>query len=95
MAVAYITQFRVYPVDAGKDFKSPRTKFPVDMLRYDSCYPRSLEDAIKVGVPAREYWGVTLESVHAGKPRKDYPTAPRWATFGWLVVPKSVKTRKV
>lgn len=94
MAVAYVTQFRVYPVDAGKDITSPRTNFPVDMLRYDSCYPRTMEDSIKVGVPAREYWGVTLECVHAGKLR-NYPTAPRWATLGWVVVPNSVKTRKI
>lgn len=56
--------------------------FPVDMLRYDSCYPARQDDAIQLSPHTRrspgEVYHVTLHSCHP-------PTDARWASFGWKV----------
>lgn len=52
--------------------------FPLDMLRYDGCWPASSEDAV-----AMERKGprtVTLIS------HFNPPTEARWRSFGWHVV---------
>ena len=59
-------------------------EFPIDMLRYDSCYPLSQEDVNKF------WWDevreVTLISV---KRCKSGPTEGRWNSFGWKVIEKN------
>lgn len=58
--------------------------FPVDMLRYDSCYPKTTEDAMQI--VSRDLLGtktVTLQRQVDYK--KDQPTVDRWRSFGWLV----------
>jgi len=54
-------------------------RFPIDMLRYDSAYPRTSEDAIKIDQACAgelRKWEVSLcsESRHA-------PTVGRWESF--------------
>ena len=56
--------------------------FPLDMLRYDSCYPVSSGDVFAIAEslqdntsPGREYT-VKLRS-------NKEPTAERWASFQW------------
>lgn len=64
--------------------------FPVDMLRYDGCYPSGETEAGKIAENLRS-WGddpdnryVELEAV---KDRPDWePTGGRWDSFGWEVV---------
>lgn len=56
--------------------------FPFDMLRYDSCWPASGEDAAKIE------WGHTTD--HRGQrsiKMRSYrePTVERWSSFGWAV----------
>ena len=63
-----------------------RGKFPMDMLRYDECYPRTGADAENIAPVdrpvARE---VVLNTV---QDRKHWqPTVGRWQSFGWSVVP--------
>ena len=63
--------------------------FPLDMLRYDGCYPASTEDATAISASIRgerdEGMGfprghsVTLYSNRA-------PTEGRWQSFLWHVV---------
>lgn len=73
--------------------------FPMDMLRYDSCYP------------ARE--GTDTANLVASRHRRDrlptrrimlrrlvtykhsFPTTGRWASFGWKVLEDTIKTSKI
>lgn len=54
--------------------------FPVDMLRYDHCWPAQSED------------GILLDASHVKAPRSirmrglTGPTPARWRSFGWKVV---------
>lgn len=58
--------------------------FPYDMLRYDSCYPRSDDDVTNMVTPqaARQ---VTLNTTSWSKTRAG-TTPARWESFGWKVV---------
>lgn len=71
--------------------------FPVDMLRYNNCYPADggSVEAINTSLgswisPKVRDYSVTLRhrDVYAGWS----PTSERWATFGWIVNPS--KTRE-
>ena len=53
--------------------------FPIDMLRYDSCYPKSERDSGLIESEGRRE--VTLES--AGR---FAPSHGRWESFLWRVV---------
>ncbi len=57
--------------------------FPIDMLRYDHCWPHGQEDAAKIDITlgsnrSREQRSVKITGVM-------YPTAERWQSFGWSV----------
>ena len=55
--------------------------FPLDMLRYDLCYPKSQRDASEMAKTFRQRRGeyrVTLVSSKA-------PTEERWGSFGWAL----------
>jgi hypothetical protein len=73
-----------------------RGEFPFDMLRYDACFPASSTDAALMAVPERSRIDgfprtITIKLkrwVPPGYPFK--PTAERWASFGWSVVPDSI-----
>ena len=65
--------------------------FPMDMLRYDRCYPTTPEDARAIGVAAR---ATVLHSLLDGKPYKGtielqsndrQPSSEAWESHGWLV----------
>jgi hypothetical protein len=55
-----------------------RGTFPLDMLRYDSCWPYSSEDVFKMESDAREQRSIRLVtgSDHS-------PTIGRWNSFMW------------
>lgn len=70
------------------------TTFPIDMLRYDTCYPHSMEDVNRISsamrrVPNIGEESVTLRRIVDTKTRK--PTNDRWLSFGWEVI--KVETR--
>jgi hypothetical protein len=60
--------------------------FPIDMLRYDACYPRTEQDAglmtetfdIRVSSKERRV-KVELTSTNPFSPTED-----RWKSFGWI-----------
>lgn len=57
--------------------------FPVDMLRYDECWPATSDDATELacnlsGDDPLATW--TIELMSAKK-----PTVNRWKSFGWIV----------
>lgn len=67
-------------------------RFPVDMLRYDYCYPTTTEDALEITSGDNTASRVTV-SLSRSVDRKDIqPTAARWASFGWRLVEGSVRT---
>lgn len=66
------------------------SNFPFDMLRYDSCWPkREAEDVVNMapferGSLIRQKRQVTLVGIKQ-------PTEERWESFGWKIVPDSVR----
>lgn len=51
--------------------------FPVDMLRYDECWPSTTADAVKLGDTTRR----TVELLSDRNPTRD-----RWDSFCWTLV---------
>jgi len=80
----------------------PYGTFPMDMLRYDGCYPEGSEDASKIGENLQlldtargpedypEKWVIRL--VRFVETKKCEPTVGRWRSFGWDC--EVVKTEK-
>jgi hypothetical protein len=65
-----------------------RYPFPVDMLRYDCCWPASSEDGHKIEQSIRrESEGAVTVTLYTGYPSA--PTVARWKSFGWTVDPTS------
>lgn len=64
--------------------------FPVDMLRYDRCAPETSHDVDGIcAYHALEPYTVTLIGfVPSGVCPQ--PTADRWSSFGWRVLPGTV-----
>jgi len=66
--------------------------FPLDMLRYDACYP----------IDSESVSGLEYDRDNRHEPRKvqlrshlNSPTNARWASFGWLVLRETVRKEKV
>jgi len=63
--------------------------FPIDMLRYDHCYPAREIDSTTIAEYVRTYGNidkhekVVLNQVTEGK--KPYLTNDRWKSFGWEI----------
>lgn len=57
------------------------SRFPLDMLRYDSCWPHHQEDVSTLGMAINRYptGNRPIRLVSSVKP----PTIDRWASFGW------------
>jgi hypothetical protein len=53
--------------------------FPVDMLRYDECYPVDGVSAANINQ------GTELRNVKLRTQRSTGYTGDRWASFGWVV----------
>jgi len=72
--------------------------FPMDMLRYDFCSPRREgDDTGNLYAPmySRERLPVRRIQLKRLVTHKDkMPTSGRWASFGWRVIPETIKTRK-
>jgi len=65
-------------------------EFPFDMLRYDSCWPRTADDAAKLYSMWRERRRVELSAADG---KRWQPTTARWASFGWTVLPPDSTTK--
>ena len=67
------TKFRTFKVRGGGTF-------PIDMLRYDRCWPFTQQDVHAIE-SERGKRTVTLETAHDAS-----PTPSRWNSFLWGVV---------
>lgn len=56
-------------------------KFPLDMLRYDTCVPMSSGDVALMEGRGERVIHLTRFSANP----EAMPTAERWASFGWTV----------
>ncbi len=69
-----------------------RGHFPLDMLRYDSCWPSTQSDVAALDYiredfrkpPNEKSRRVALSRCHKTKGFK--PTSDRWESFGWHIV---------
>jgi hypothetical protein len=59
-----------------------RGEFPVDMLRYDSCYPADSSAVEAITTPRNPDW--TKVRLRTHKERKML-TPDRWTSFGWVI----------
>jgi len=59
--------------------------FPLDMLRYDLCWPASETDSRLIEASKRDEYRGRVRAISL-KGLK-YPTERRWESFGWGVVP--------
>lgn len=64
--------------------------FPVDMLRYDACWPVTSEDVCRMPLGTIR----KLEIVKVRMASHRAPTVDRWASFGWRVISQE-KPRKL
>jgi len=62
-----------------------RGVFPLDMLRYDACYPKSEKDTVTMQSDGlREV--MLHKTLNWGHPKVWSPTVGRWNSFGWAVL---------
>lgn len=86
---------------------SGRLDFPLDMLRYDHCWPSSSDDVVTMApdFPRQSALGGDVAisvthiktvqvSRHVESP-KHQPTVDRWASFGWTVNTATIRTIKL
>lgn len=61
-------------------------KFPVDMLRYDGCFPDDQESAVSIGYGRRDCprGKRTVNLCMAVRNKQQSPTDARWRSFGWI-----------
>lgn len=62
--------------------------FPLDMLRYDNCFPASTDDCNRIGLSILKPYKKThtIKLVRLVDARGyNPPTEGRWASFGWEV----------
>ena len=68
--------------------------FPIDMLRYDGCYPASEHpDSFNIAQRIEDCATGTIVTLRKVWPSGWRPTEGRWSSFGWRVVPHSLETR--
>lgn len=58
-------------------------RFPLDMLRYDQCWPRAAEDAEAIGMNLSSLNPREVTSVILLVAWAHGPTIDRWRSFGW------------
>jgi hypothetical protein len=73
------------PKITGKAFRVTATRkvFPIDMLRYDNCWPRTSQDAMDISWSIGNGSFTGTIALYAPDSRTITPT--RWASFGWTV----------
>jgi hypothetical protein len=63
--------------------------FPIDMLRYDSCFPASGEDVARM----RDDHSRRQVRLSAIWSRAYLPTKDRWSSFSWVVISVNKPTK--
>jgi hypothetical protein len=60
--------------------------FPIDMLRYDNCWPATADDSAMIPLSSRSDYGTSPRDAIPIKLRGLLPpTEARWNSFGWRV----------
>jgi hypothetical protein len=78
---------------------SRRLAFPLDMLRYDGCYPQTSSDVATIERTFDLQQRILLDGdfkvtlVMYGRGRRE-PEKDRWLSFGWSVDPRSIRQEK-
>jgi DUF1680 family protein len=62
-----------------------KVTFPLDMLRYDCCYPATQEDVAKMAESLYTSDGCEIQ-LEAFRDKKWQPTKERWKSFLWEVI---------
>jgi hypothetical protein len=65
-------------------------KFPIDMLRYDSCWPSTSADAFVIALQ----FELPQQPQQIGITGIQPPTVARWESLGWRLLTK-VTSRRV
>ena len=64
--------------------------FPIDMLRYDACFPASEEDAGKM---SGTHGAIEVKLVHRGDAKSWQPAEGRWRSFICTVIETEVPVK--
>lgn len=60
--------------------------FPLDMLRYDSCFPADERDSNLLRTACTDYGVMTVIEITLATHRPDVsPSNDRWKSYGWEV----------
>lgn len=76
------------------------TRFPLDMLRYDACFPATGEDAAHMDdclnrdVSAKDRIEKAITLIHVSDHIRWTPTVGRWESFLWHVVGEAAHTKR-
>ena len=66
--------------------------FPLDMLRYDGCFPDTSVDVEKIrgsfNILGPNKWSIRVVKISQ---QKWEPTTKRWESFGWKVININLK----
>lgn len=65
--------------------------FPIDMLRYDSCWPYSQEDVSGISCTYELQPMRRVKLCRIVRNKNLMPTGDRWASFGWTFLPRSIE----
>jgi hypothetical protein len=69
-------------------------RFPIDMLRHDSCYPENesesvsrINETLSEFIPAKDFKAKPITLIHLAHGNKNWkPTEARWYSFGYKVI---------
>lgn len=70
-----------------------RFSFPVDMLRYDSCFPCTQSDASEITDSIMQLDGFEVDVARNVGRKNDQPTIARWESFSCQV--SNIETRRL
>ena len=79
----YIHKFKV-----KSKIQTYTTIFPIDMLRYDECFPSNRESsyAIELTFDIDHNNVILIELTHYDSVKSWRPTKAKWEAYSWLVV---------
>ena len=99
MKLKYRQEFTVEP--NGEEGKCFPWRFPLDMLRYDRCFPTDSDSIMYMSLRNRDLEdpdftkGMKVNLARYVDNLRTMPTNERWMTFGWHVVLHTVVCREV
>ncbi|MEK6878462.1 MAG: hypothetical protein AABY22_02585, partial [Nanoarchaeota archaeon] len=77
-------RMQLFTVESQKGYS-----FPLDMLRYDECFPYNQEDVDKIHKTNNPEGFICPNRIKLKgyvRNKSDKPTEDRWLSFGWKVI---------